>query len=426
MNISGWQSRWLRLLVAVFSVWLIAATWPLWWNAPAVDCPRIPWFAWLLNVPFWLDRVALVGTLAGAVLMGASSVGRASCNERLRLTGTSLFVAGWLVLVALDQHRLQPWACQFILFGTLTLLLPQGDCTGYWRWIVASIYIWSAISKCDAAFLTAQGQLLLQGLLDPLGIDQTFWPLRIRVWLAGTFPIGEMLVGVLLLTPRTRRWGLFGSIAMHLALLWTLGYSLGHEWGVLIWNLFFIAQNIVVFGWNGDTPAETQTRQGVISEAARQKPRPHGKAFLPVAFTCFAVAYPGFETIGWCDHWPAWAVYSSRPAQVRILIDEDSARKLPVELKRFLGRPQPLDDRVPFSLEAWSFATTQSPVYPQLRYRLAAALALLGRHVPDDALTIEVQSTPDRWTGKRQPETLSGQAQIEAACQRSFFNTRAR
>lgn len=414
----------LRRILAFFAVLLLGITWPLWSEPPSMASPRIPWFSWLCNLPAWVDPAGLVLVVCG---LGAMGFGPGTA----RFTRWSLvpFVTGLLVLLAGDQHRLQPWTCQFLLCAVVLAIAPNRVGLCCWKWLIAGIYLYSALSKLDAAFLSAHGQLLLQGLLSPLGIETKFWSPQVRQAAALLFPLGEAAVALLLVLPVRRVWGLAGSWLMHLLLLWTLGLGLRHEWGVLTWNVYFLVQNLWLFGpecLRRTLPSPTASAPGDERNTSVNGLRGAGLSTRSaLVFTALALAYPALEPFGRCDHWPAWAVYCSRPAQARVLIDTAGAAKLPPALVTYLGTPAPLDERLPFSLDSWSFATRRCPVYPQLRYRLALILALLENRIPDDSVTVELAFTPDRWTGARQRLTLSGLPDVRHYCQKFVLNTQA-
>jgi len=398
----------LQRVMAGFLAALIASVWPLWGWEPA-SLVQIPWFSELTGVPGWVDRIGLAVLLVSMVILaGPRRFSRGQTWGRL------LLVVSLGLLVLLDQHRFQPWVCQFLLMGTALLIAPDQVGLSCSRAIVISIYLWSAISKLDMAFLNSHGQLLLNGLLHPLGIETTYWSPRIKTWLPLLFPAGELLTAFCLSLRSWRQIGLMASVVMHLLLLWTLGWGLGHEWSVLIWNGYFLVQNLILFRPPGQYSIVTVELMPNSVSSFRHR--------LAVGGTILAVSYPALELVGYCDHWPAWAVYSSRPALVTILLDEAAVSNLPEDLRPFLGTPLPLTDEIPFRLDAWSFQTCGCPVYPQLRYRLALAGALLESLSPD-AWQVEIRFTPRRWTGERKELHLRGRDQIREYCRTFWANT---
>jgi hypothetical protein len=348
-----------------------------------------------------------IGLLLSVISGDARSLPRA---------GFALFTLCLAASILLDQHRLQPWAYQFVIVGAVLSLAPTGHGLRLVRLLVVSIYFWSAVSKVDAAFLESHGQLLLDGLLKATRNDVAAWSPGVRRAAAAAMSLGELAVGALLLLPRTRRVGLTASIAMHVVLLLTLGpWGLDHKPGVLIWNVCFIAQNLLLF--RRASAPEPQTPGGGVAT--------YGSGAATIVVTLSAVL-PALEPIGWWDHWPGWAVYSSRPALVRILVRESRVDDLPAALRTCVGPPEPLTDWRPVSIDAWSFDLRQCPIYPQERYRLALIGAIAGEAGLEDDVRVRVETSPNRRTGERSQFELSGIAEIRARCGVFRLNTRAR
>lgn len=403
----------LRRTIGVFALLLVCVTFPLWCDWKQSAGPRVPWFEFLRGIPVMIDSVFLFGLVIGSLwMLFGTSTAFASRASSL------LFAISSLCLVLLDQHRLQPWMLQFVVSAMLLGLQPNTSGLRLDRWFICSIYLYSALSKFDHGFLQVQGPMLLDGGLQGLGVKTQFWAESTKQVAPLIFPVGELLVTVLLFFSRTRTIGLWSSVAMHIILLWTLGPTgLNHEYGVLCWNAFFIAQNFLLFHSRKDSPVNS------VKEPTRQSHNtPTATLIIAYAIAGIVMVGPLLENWNLYDHWPAWAVYSSRPAQVRVKIKESEVRRLPEHLRMLTVQKVFATDTVSFNLDQWSFQTRHCPVYPQLRYRLALALALL-QDIPDDAITIEVQSTPDRWTGRRQVTTLSGRKQIEEYCNKFWLNT---
>ncbi|WP_437204402.1 MauE/DoxX family redox-associated membrane protein [Planctomicrobium sp. SH664] len=400
----------LRRVLAVFTALLLSSTWRLWIEPPALLNPQIPWIDWFCTAPPWLDLAALG-------LLGIGIFSMLGGTSALRTTRWSalLYLLGMSTLVACDQHRLQPWVCQFLSLGVILMLAPNAIGLRCWRWLVCAIYIWSAWSKVDFSFVQSHGQMLLNGLTESLHIDTALWSENRRQVVAASFPAGEMLVGLLLLFRRTRFAGLVLSIGMHLLLIWTLAVGLKHEAGVLVWNAFFIVQNVLLF------------RDPAMATAQNASP---GRRSLPelvaLTFTTLVILHPLGTAWGYCDHWPAWEVYASRPEQVRILLRRDVADQLPPELRMHLRESTPFDESVPLNLDNWAYRGRRCPIYPQARYRLALALALLDGQIPQDGVQVQVLSSPQRWNGQRQQTMLSGLDALRSACERFTINTRPR
>jgi hypothetical protein len=286
------------------------------------------------------------------------------------------------------------------------------------RAFAISIYVHSAASRFDRASLEMQWELL-SPLLERLGISTRFTSESVRLSAGAVFALWELAVAVLLAFARTRRIGLWGSIGMHIALLLVLG-PLGqdHHAGVLMWNLLWIAQNIVLFR-RGSHRSGRETAS-VVEDSARWRRR------IATAVAGVVIFAPLLEPRGWWDHWPSWRVYSARPETVVFYVDSQRVADLPDDVQQYVGPPQPLSDWRPLSLDAWSFRELRCPVYPQERYRLAVALALTREFALGDNVRVIVGSPPDRWTGERTVHELHGEDELAAACERFVINTQRR
>jgi hypothetical protein len=385
---------------------LIAATFPLW--TPDHPWPQIPWLAAARHLPFWWDWLALGVLAVGACLQ---------FDRKARFTAMSagLQAVGLAAALVVDQHRLQPWAWQYLLVTGLLALSPNERGLRCVRWLVISIYVHSALSKLDAAYLETNGRQMLAALLRSTGFDG--WNQAGPRPAAFLFPAGELLVAIALALPRMRRIGLSWSIGMHALLIWTLGpFGLRHEPGVLVWNAVFIIQNLVLF--RSPPTTSDHTAWALRDPAIRDR--------IAQGITGTAVALPFLEPFGFWDHWPSWAVYSSRPALVTMLVEESAVADLPLSLQPYVGGPQPLSTWHPVSLDQWSLRQLHCPVYPQERFRVAAILAIAEHAHLGGRVKLHIQSSPDRFTGQRKSLHLQGTDSLRQHSRRFKVNTLAR
>jgi hypothetical protein len=373
------------------------------------DFPVVPWIDFggplaLDHALAWALVLSWLGVLAATVLQMPSLIRASSIISILSLTGCIL----------LDQHRLQVWAWEFLWLQVfLTFGQPQAALLSS-RLLVVGIYFYSAVSKLDAGFVQTQGPWLWQGLSRAMGLASIPWGAKASsLYLA--FPLGELLVAGALVLRRSRRWGIGLSVGMHIILLLALGpWGWQQRPGVLLWNLFFLGSVPLLF-WRTE-PFEPEVTAG----------SPQSRKLLSNEFCLLAAIalgiWPALEGIQLCDHWPAWAVYSSRPEIVRIDIRENDVSRLPNSLHPHVGPAEALSDWRPVSIDQWSFEERGCPIYPQGRYRLAIARTLETRYGVQ--LRVTEQATPSRWTGQRELREVTD---LSEECNRRYwFSTRAR
>ncbi|MCA9079417.1 MAG: hypothetical protein KDA58_02615 [Planctomycetaceae bacterium] len=417
--------------------------------------PSIPWFAPGTLVPRWLDWLLLSGLLL--CLVSNLLLPTAALPTRRRWL---LLTLAWGAVMLLDQNRAQPWTWEFWLIASASAALPAVQSRRVIQGLIISIYFYSAVSKIDAEFLYGLGPLLASGLCKPFGLDLLHWtPLSQQV-AAAMLPAGELLIAALLCTRRWRSWGSYGSLAMHGGLILALGpCGLNHEWGVLCWNVYFIAQNLLLFrqddaaidrgasdvvsvrpqassGVPHDSPNRAEFHRDALrqqefgrSDATPASQRCNTSPWSVTATCVLAVItlYPALEWFGWCDPWPAWAVYSHRPIHVRPLVHLDAVHQFPESIRRWIGPPEPLTDWCPLPLDSVSFSETHTPLYPEGHYRAALFVALADHAgVASEHLMLHVNFPPQRWTRARSETTLRGREEILGWSAERWANVRAR
>lgn len=444
----------LRLLRDVSGLVLMAVTWRLWFSAS--DFPAVPFLSVLTGVPRSVDCILSVGLMAAllidAVVSAVELAGRGNSARLARVGRASdlVFVLTAGMLALLNQHCLQPWMYHLLL---LTPLLWQSssdarsaghlertddagslkDCSGGRRqmifWLTASIYGWSAWSKLDAGFLESHGPKFVHAICEIMGFATTFWSDRIWWTAAAALPMGELLVGLALLFRRFRSVGLAASLVMHVLLILAVGpWGLNHRAGVLLWNGFFLAQNFMLLvavrrtdrsddSLTGETPAVVQT-PGPVECLARYR-----VASLVVVG---ATVFPAFRTVGYCDTWPAWAVYASSPARVLVQVRDDSVSALPQPLQRYIESQGISDGWSWLRIDRWCLAATGTPLYPEDRFHLGIALYVAEPADLRGRIRIIYEEEADRWTGERERLVRTGMSAMTEFADRFLLNSSPR
>ena len=311
--------------------------------------------------------------------------------------------------------------------------------------ITACVYFGSAISKADEEFALTYGRQLIDALLSSIGLSARLWSEQTRQVLATSLPLCEFFVMGLLIHPRTRRIGLAASVVMHVLLLLALGPSgMNHRPGVLIWNLYFICQNLILWQYSKanwirsiQELMETEPPVAINHEPARAEaelkrllwlkgPLWGVSLLIPVPLISVAFILPALHQFHLCDPWPAWAVYASQPARVTVLLDETAAENLPADMRRFV-QPRRLDDgRVFFRAGLWSIKTTGAPIYPGDRFSVAVANSLAQRPELHNKVDVIVESPSAWWTGERTAREYRGTKNISRLASGFWINTRPR
>ncbi|PAY19578.1 hypothetical protein CKO51_10345 [Rhodopirellula sp. SM50] len=375
---------------------LILVTVPIWipsWGRdpgyPPVAWIAVPGAEWLAGAVESLALAVLLFGLAAAVYRGA---------DRWCWWGVAAALA---VLIVLDQHRLQPWAYQSLLYAVLLAGMSwrEGRC-----WVIAiaiSIYFYSASGKFDYQFVHTVGHQMVQTLASPIGgvADAT------ATKFAFALPAGELAIAIALAFPRTRRIGGVCAIAMHVTLIGLLGpWSLSHSLGVLAWNGLLAIQAALLF------VVPSRPMEGT----ARQIPLPtrHSLRWPIRLVVAAALLLPLTERSGYWDHWTSWALYSPHNSRAEIQIHQSAIDRMPNDVAAFLDDSDG-DRWSDLDIGQWSLEQRWVPVYPQARYQLDLAIRLAERHDLDRAIRVKLKRVSDRWTGERQETFLIGASELK-------------
>lgn len=367
--------------MAGFALLLFASSWKLW--TPQDVFPQIPFLMSLITTPTWVDWFCL-GLSAGAL-----GICLLTKEGKALTVALMLFATSTTALILLDQHRLQPWAYQFVVLATVIATSSKLNAVRRIQIITVSIYIFSGISKLDYQFVHTVGDQMLSTLIGTFGATTENWPTQFKHFTILCLPMTEILLGIGLLISKTRNCAAAGAVTMHAVLLLILFQDVSGL-GVLIWNLFFIFQIIWIF----------YRQPNQKTKPVKNPPMVDSFGYL---ITLGVVIFPLWE---FCDHWPAWQVYAPRCSRAKL--------ESPLE-----------DSELWNNFGQWSNQTLAVPVYPQARFEFAVAVAVQQKFNKSRGLPIEVSQASNRWNGTRVSKLIAGD-QIKMQMSRYWLNTHAR
>ena len=150
-------------------------------------------------------------------------------------------------------------------------------------------------------------------------------------------------------------------------------WGLGHHWGVLLWNLYFLAQALILFA---KPPPQDDPSSSPIG--------PTG--ILTIGVILVALIMPATTAMGWWDHWLSWGLYSPRHGVVQVFVHPSRVEQLPENLRRAIVETSDEDYRR-VDLNQWSLQTLRAPVYPSDRFQAALAIYIAGLPSMEGAVT---------------------------------------
>ena len=446
-HVSRFQLQAFILGFAACGIALFAATWRLW--TPQTDYPQVPLFSAVGSLPRFVDWACFGGTLTslGALVLFSfwdmgwrgprratnadDTFSKASNPELPSIVLWLLFTfaACTTLLFLLDQHRLQPWAFQFVVFAIVLGAVSACRAFVLLRLVVISIYFWSAIAKFDYSFAHSQGQQFLSAIVGLVGISADDWPEGTRAAIALLFPMAELFIAVGLCFPPNqfawlRRATLAFIFVTHALLALVLSpLGLNHQPAVIIWNIWFLIQAWLLFR----TPKRTDVQQ--VDGERTESPQSLYKELIGVIVEFLVAAVillPALNMANCYDHWLAWGLYAPRNSRATLYLQQSIATDLPDEMRRHISEQVSEEGWVRMDLDQWSLKALRAPIYPEERFQVAVADDVIRRHQIQNAFQLVVESSASRFSGARRQFVIRNLSELETHRRRYLFNSKSR
>lgn len=392
---------------AVFGMFLFATTWKLWTSQSLY--PQVPVFESMANAPAFIDWVAFAPIVLSLIWIAI----KPQCNGAWSRWPIAVFASSLLLSFLLDQHRLQPWAWHWFVFAGILALARRGDAMLWFRWIVVSVYVYSAISKLDYQFAHSVGLQMVQAIAGLVGVSLLEYSPDLLSRFVLLLPLAELVTGIGLAFVATRRLCGWLAILLHVGLLLALGpLGLNHQSPVLIWNAFFIFQTYWLFVRT--EPCEHSVQTNLMG------------GWSAAAFALAVILFPITCSFGGCDHWLAWELYAPRSSRVSIELPVTAVEQLPYPARTYTLESPQLPGVVELDLSEWSLSELGVPVYPQSRFQLGVARAVRNQMSNDRLLRVTIKSRSDRRTGERVNQLLRGTREFEEQASGFWLNSAPR
>lgn len=397
-------------LMVAFQAILMLSTLPLWLGT--ADVPAVPLFAFADGIPFLVDRV-----LCGVFLLISVLYLVPSLRQRFQSLLMGVLLATSLLLILLNQHRLQPWNWLFLLAGTISLWHSR-DRLSLYRVTFITVYVFAALSRIGPSAATGTSLKVVTTILSALSAEQVLRDDSFVFLLCLGLSLAELTCGLLLWNSRTRRAGVFLCVALHTTLILVLGpLGLGHHAAVLLWNAWFLLAVPLLFWSQRPTAAESHSDTEPTAPSGTTSWR-----FRAAVLILFLL--PASGLFGIMDNWLSWQVYSPRPEVLRVFVKQQDADRLPVAVREFVMPPLPLQDWCAVRTDLWMLAATGAPTYPENRFQIAVA-AWLMKSVPDGSLRVRVDAPEVPFWWQRHETELKDRAAVRHYAAQFFFNASA-
>ncbi|MCB9257568.1 MAG: hypothetical protein H6579_10585 [Chitinophagales bacterium] len=259
-------------------------------------------------------------------------------KEKYFQSAVLIALLAYLFLVSLDLNRLQAYYYQYWIILLFLVFFRKNENLHLSLYILlAGIYFHSGLCKLNPNFL----DYIFPNMLYAFRYYSVeMWQESSIKFIAYGIPLGEMLLALLLLVPRTRSIALVLSIVLHLGILYSIG-PFGLNWNkiVWIWNIGMILLNFLLF-------QDSKELQFIKA-----------KALLPLLATIFFFILPFFH---YFHLWPnvfSFTLYSGKTPNAKIYLSNYDKIDAPIlynaENDSFID------------LNVWYLRDLNTAIYPQ-------------------------------------------------------------
>lgn len=263
------------------------------------------------RTPYWTDIPVFYAAVAGFLIAFL-------WQRKFWILALALAIPLYWVLQ--DWGRVQPAFIMFaftMLAGILRPKIGEETALDMLRWMVAGVYFWAGFHKFNVTFITQIFPWFVDPYVSPQWIKSGPGAIIFGMTAILT-PYFELLIGVLLLFPKTRRIATLMAATMLFVVLACLG-PFGHNYapGVWPWNVFLFSLEWLLFYRYSDTMAlPVATGKGAL--------------WLPIIIFCLLPAMALFDR--W-DALPSFKLYSGNILTGKLILDEkEPLDKLPPTL----------------------------------------------------------------------------------------------
>lgn len=327
----------------------ILITFPLWHHHRLF--PMIPFHPALSDfgagVHYFLLGLLLVTIIANIIWKKSALV--------FALTGIMF------ILVLLDQMRLQPWVyIYFLIFMPFIWYFRVKDkkdkssspqVLNYIRILLIGTYAWSGLHKFSAEFIQNVYPTMMMGLFK-IPSDS---PLVEIKEMGYGMAVVELLIGLGLIFPVTRKWSVIVAIITHLLIIaWVSPLGGNTNYAILPWNVAMMIL-IIFSSW--------KTKEATSLWPAGQGVLKWNTALLVL----FVWLLPALNIKDKWDAYLSFNLYTERISHMFVALRQQAIDEVEPQHLKYLAFDNLIDEGKVIDIELWSFQELNVPVYPSPR-----------------------------------------------------------
>ncbi len=270
-----------------------------------------------------------------------------------------------ILLVLLDQMRLQPWVyIYFLMFIPFIWYFRVRDkkdksssqqVLNYIRILLIGTYAWSGLHKFSTEFIENVYPSMMMGLFKVTQDSQLLEMKELGYGMA----IVELLVGLGLIFPSTRKWSVIVAIITHLLIIaWISPLGGNTNYAVLPWNVAMII--LIVF-------SAYKTKESTQLWSSGHNSLKWSTALLIL----FVWIMPALNIKDKWDAYLSFNLYTERISHMFVALRQQAIDELDPQHMGYLAFENLIDEGKVIDIERWSFEEMNVPVYPSPRVHCA-------------------------------------------------------
>ena len=273
-----------------------------------------------------------------------------------------------------DQCRWQPWVYVYAMFLLPFAKKEPGKASmslvNYFQIILIGVYVWSGLQKFNPNFIEFTFKRILTELLT---IESNSLVNSLST-LGYSIPVVEVLIGLCLVFPRSRNMGVYMALTTHIFILIYLS-PLGINYNSIVypWNFAMMTLVLLAF-FKNDQPLFTWCKESIGSKIP----------YFLVALLTWIL--PVLNLFGKWDHYLSFSLYSDKPHEFYIAVEESSLGQLPGNYKPYFVSLEGMTGGRLIDVNKWSVEELNVPFYPETRVFKILSANFCTYGIPGDHL----------------------------------------
>lgn len=328
-----------KRLTSLFFIIGLISSYNLWISNR--NFPTAPVFNDLFSLPAYFDIPVFIALIIVLFTLSFKTKRIYFC--------TLFFLLGYLLVN--DQMRWQPWVYTYILFLVPFALFSKMSTvliTNYLQILLIGIYIWSGIHKLNPNF----NELIVESFtvhlfnISNTSIISTFKSIGF------VFATIEILAGLCLIVPKTRKIGVTLAIGIHVfIILYISPIGINYNYIILPWNVFMAIVIFTIFN-------NSENHLFLLKKDA--------KVMLLNTIALIVITLPILNFFNLWDSYLSFSLYSGKINNYYVLIKEDEKEVSKIyDYEHYYTLQNQVEGGKILDIDKWAMQELNVPMIPE-------------------------------------------------------------